>query len=696
MITTKEQMEELLADVKSGKPLDLTAHYFSVGVLQALNQRGAFPANQWNQFNGENDCQFLVNMLLMAKDHRTPTPAQQRKIGAVLSGVAKMLKMDTADRAKMKTVWAQERAKKDSEKPKLMTVNDLTTEQQELIAKAKNGENVLVDACIGSGKTTTIQVLCSEMKDKRILYLTYNTLLKLDAKQKTQNFNAQVTNYHGYVYGVLINSGIKVGISDLIQQFNKLKPDLPKKFDLIILDEYQDIELEIAKMLQHIKNQNSNVQVVAVGDMQQKIYDKTTLNVPDFIDEFLGEYHILRFTKCFRLNKEHAAMLGRIWGKEIDGINQNCQVKYMNEDEVVSYLSKQNPADILCLGARTGSMSDTLNKLEDSFPDVFNKNTVYASIADEDRQSVSPSNETAIFTTYDSSKGLERKICVVFDFYLDYWIIRLKKPMTSYSILRNVFCVAASRGKNEIIFVTSPTHALLTEEMLLQGRKQNHIFSKPFPIADMFSFKYKEDIEECYRFLKIKKLETKESAIKITSHDGLIDISPCIGIFQEVNFFHDYNIEDTINFTAQLHNDRTFRPMKEATLEEKILYVTMMETNQERYVTQVKTPFISDEQASQIYDRLGTVFNGNETVQQDCEIEFYDEYDNLCTAKGRVDVVKGDIIYELKFVSELNIYGLHTDGNQLYYDVSAGLPYCLTAFFTASRTGAVSSVSDNA
>ena len=44
----------------------------------------------------------------------------------------------------------------------------------------------------------------------------------------------------------------------------------------------QDIEQEFAEMLWKIKEANPSMQIVAVGDMQQKIYDKTTLNVPDF------------------------------------------------------------------------------------------------------------------------------------------------------------------------------------------------------------------------------------------------------------------------------------------------------------------------------------------------------------------------------------------------------------------------------
>lgn len=66
----------------------------------------------------------------------------------------------------------------------VMQLSDLSEEQQSMIALAKSGKNVLVDACIGSGKTTTIQVLCNEIPDKKVLYLTYNTLLKIDARDK--------------------------------------------------------------------------------------------------------------------------------------------------------------------------------------------------------------------------------------------------------------------------------------------------------------------------------------------------------------------------------------------------------------------------------------------------------------------------------------------------------------------------------
>ena len=200
----------------------------------------------------------------------------------------------------------------------------LTNEQELFIKKALSGENILVDACVGSGKTTAIQALCTRFpKERKILYLTYNKLLKIDAKEKIKGRNVTVTNYHGYAWRCLIRKGIRTGVSDLIQEFNKKKP-LVETFDLIVLDEYQDIDQEIADMLDYIVSNNHGAQLVAVGDMKQKIYDKTVLEVEEYIEKFLGKHIELEFTKCFRLPNDYAQKLGRIWKKKICGVNSEC------------------------------------------------------------------------------------------------------------------------------------------------------------------------------------------------------------------------------------------------------------------------------------------------------------------------------------------------------------------------------------
>ena len=47
-------------------------------------------------------------------------------------------------------------------------MNQLSNEQQLFIDYALAGHNILVEACIGSGKTTAIQALCNRLAGKRV------------------------------------------------------------------------------------------------------------------------------------------------------------------------------------------------------------------------------------------------------------------------------------------------------------------------------------------------------------------------------------------------------------------------------------------------------------------------------------------------------------------------------------------------
>lgn len=531
----------------------------------------------------------------------------------------------------------------------------LTVEQQNFIDSALTGNNVLVDACVGSGKTTAIQQLCMAFpRNKRILYLTYNKLLKIDAKEKIKGKNITVTNYHGFAYLCLIRTGIKAGISDLIQVFLNKKPSVGA-YDLLVLDEYQDIDQEISDMLTYIKECNPDMQIVAVGDMKQKIYDKTALDVQQFIDGFVGKREDLEFTQCFRLSRDIAEMLGRVWEKKIIGVNQECKISYLSEKKVVKFLSEQQPEDILCLGARNGLMSRTLNTLEDKYSPKYNKKTVYASISDSDRSgSTEPSKETAIFTTYDSSKGLERKICVVFDFTESYWAVRRDMPEQKYEILRNIFCVAASRGKEQIIFVEHD-EAMLSEQSLSTPNKTNHKF-KNMQISEMFDFKYKEDVEECFGLLDIKKIDREDTTvIKIENHEDLIDQAPCIGIYQEASFFEKYDIDKDIELYKLLNKDKKVDATKYKTLDKKILYLISLETSQNRYIRQVNRKIVEDEQRVELENRLLEIFTKQDDSQEICEIQFAKKKGGIFefSAVGYADVIKNKVVYELKFVSEL-------------------------------------------
>ena len=530
----------------------------------------------------------------------------------------------------------------------------LSEEQELFIDKALEGNNILVDACIGSGKTTSIQQLCLRYPvTTHILYLTYNRLLKLDAKEKIKQNNVMVTNYHGFASLYLNKVRSSVGMADLIQEFIKIKPPFPI-YDVLVIDEYQDIDHELSEMLEIIKATNPAMQIIAVGDMEQKIYNKTVLDVREFIDRLLGEHLTMTFTQCFRLNKEHAAMLGRVWGKTIIGTNEKCEILNMPSHKVADFLSNYEPGDILCLGSRTGAMTSVLNELERKRRDKFNKNTVFASIADYDSvgSKVHPKYNDAIFTTFDSSKGLERKICVVFDFEDGYWYYRARKPLQSYEILRNIFCVAASRGKEKIVFVND--RGLLSAYTLSTPTKEQNI--QEVSISELFQFKYVESVEECYSLIQKTKIPVEDnSVIDIMSRDGLIDLSPCIGIYQEASYFEGYNIDKAVQFYKEIHkdDDNKYEEAFTWSTEKKILFLTSKETKQNRYLEQVSIPYVSGKKKEQIHQRLSTVFNRSETVQKNCYLSLKYNNNKSLMAQGIADVVKDGIVYELKFVSDL-------------------------------------------
>ncbi len=330
----------------------------------------------------------------------------------------------------------------------------------------------------------------------------------------------------------------------------------------------------------------------------------------------------------------------------------------MIKEEVVTFLAQQDPADILCLGARTGALSDTLNTLEEAYPHRFNKKTVYATISEHDSMGkAEPREDSAIFTTYDSSKGLERKICVIFDFTESYWQVRISKPQQSYLILRNIFCVAASRGKERVIFVKSEDD-MLSERTLSTFVETNRKF-EDLDMSEMFEFKYREDVEQCFSQLRIRRLTSGAPApIEIKSTDGLIDLSPCIGIYQEAVFFDHYQIDAAIKLKLLFNPEwsRLYtKEVKNSSLDEKILFLVSLDTKQKRYRTQVRTPFVNQVQSQLIKARLNTRLKPDEYAQVECRIDFAAQENGALqfSAKGFADVVKGNTVYELKFVSEL-------------------------------------------
>lgn len=529
------------------------------------------------------------------------------------------------------------------------------TEEQEAIIKAvEEGHNVFVDACIGAGKTTTLNDICITLKNKKILYLTYNKLLKEDAKKQIRGRNVEVHNYHGFVYRYLMAYRIPYthqnGIKDFIKNVHSGDIRMPQ-YDVILVDEYQDINEDASNLIKTIDTfQNKEVQFVFVGDMKQKIYDTTRINVlEDCIFSLRKDYKQMDLTNCFRLNEEHAKVLGNIWNKKIKGVNPNQRVEIISYDKDFLYekISEYENEDVLILSPFRNniSLNQFINYIEKENPKKYNKKNLYITISDTDNSN-KPLDNSMIVTTFDGSKGLERKLAIVFGFETDALAYRSEK--SNREIIKNLFLVAASRGKNEIFFVQE--NQILTErnfDLFLLNRKMENHYSP----SKMFDFSFDEDIQSCFEMLETKEIKTsKKSEIKVVLNDFNITLAPVIGIYQEAIFFKDWSYQKILDsYKEELPIVKYIKKTKPKTKIKKVLALTAVETNLMRYYNQAIEEFIDIDEEVELIERL------KERLDQDLnsQIKVEMELDKHTNISGFIDTIKDGLPYELKFVDQL-------------------------------------------
>lgn len=553
----------------------------------------------------------------------------------------------------------------------------LSAEQQKVVDAVCAGQNVVVDACIGSGKTSTIQELCAQLGGERqVLYLTYSKLLKRDAQNRVGQ--AKVQNFHGIVYPWLLRLGIKCGLGESVAQFNKnfeavTEAGFPR-YDVMVVDEYQDLTEEYAQLLLNIKSLNPRMQVVLVGDMEQKVRSDTVLDVRRFVGELCGEALLVPFTQSFRMGVEMGELLGDAWNKPIVGVNAGQQVEEMGMGPAKTLIASLDPSQVLCLGSRNGLMSEMLNVLETQYPEKYNKNTVYASIRDGDANA-EYGDSTAVFTTFDSSKGLERPVAVVFDFDESFWDLRLRMPNVDPVILRNVFLVAASRGKERVVFVRgqdagdsirSKIGFIPTERFLRLPAVEAPEYGRELEPAQCFDFKYAENVEECFGLLSRRRLDDGTgTVIDIDRTDGLIDLSPAVGHYQEALYFSGYDASKEItahagkSSTADRVGPIAKRLLRRNELDawKGALLLSAIDTEQMRYAEQVDRVVDATAEAA-LKARLATLLPPNAPVQVHTRLQGVAyRSDGLGTQMdfgGFMDVVYEGAAYELKFTTELS------------------------------------------
>lgn len=85
-VTVLRRLFDLRAAYETGKRVDLTSDYFSRAVLADLWQNGAFPPNEYNRGNGDNDYKFLLDLF---NQHHEFTERERAKVWVLLNRTIK-------------------------------------------------------------------------------------------------------------------------------------------------------------------------------------------------------------------------------------------------------------------------------------------------------------------------------------------------------------------------------------------------------------------------------------------------------------------------------------------------------------------------------------------------------------------------------------------------------------------------------
>jgi hypothetical protein len=195
---------------------------------------------------------------------------------------------------------------------------EASAEQQLVCDHICLGENVVVDACAGSGKSTTILTVANALPKKRFLQITYNAMLRKEFKEKVAECgldNIEVHTYHSFAVKYFFrdahtDTGIRhllysyskssnssgdphLGVTDRVRSeeaFSPLPdevtddlvtyPEIPA-FDIVVLDETQDMTLlyyRLVTYILHVICNKNYIKVILGSDVSEVSSVEATRN----------------------------------------------------------------------------------------------------------------------------------------------------------------------------------------------------------------------------------------------------------------------------------------------------------------------------------------------------------------------------------------------------------------------------------
>ena len=352
-------------------------------------------------------------------------------------------------------------------------MNPLSAEQAHILSHIKNGKNVVVDSCAGTGKTTLILSVAKALEDKKLLQMTYNSMLRYEVKDRVKR--SQITNMKVHTFHSLaVKYYLPTSFTDTGLRYILLK-DLPPctslpRFDVLVLDEAQDMTfIYFQFMVKVARDTGSPIQLLILGDYMQGLYefkgaDIRFLTLADIIWKNFPYLGTSDFEKCtmkmsYRITKPMCSFINRVMlGRDrMDACKEGEPVTYIRntrqnmERIVASEILKlfdegYVPSDIFVLGPSVKGVNSNIRQLEN----ILSERGIpcHVPMLENDKIDERVIDKKVVFSTFHCVKGRERKIVFVMGFDNSYF--RCYARTLPKDICPNTLYVAATRATERL------------------------------------------------------------------------------------------------------------------------------------------------------------------------------------------------------------------------------------------------------
>ena len=374
------------------------------------------------------------------------------------------------------------------------TLNEMSEEQLIIYNEIQNGNNVIVDAIAGSGKSTCILSIAKKLNNIIFLQMTYNSMLRHEIKEKTTIYNIQNMNIHTYhslaVKYYMLSAHTDTQIRYIL--YNDVPPRIAlPQFHILVIDETQDMSfLYFQFIIKFCKDVGQHIQLFILGDYMQGLYDFKGADIRflTMAQDIWKHFPLLKkqlFTKCslkvsYRIthpisNFVNNVMLGQ---PRLSANRDGEPVVYYKKGRTAAEkfvvhtiftLLEQGylPSDIFILGGSVKGMNSAIRKMENAI--VERNIPCHVPMFETDKIDERVINGKIVFSTFHSVKGRQRKFVFIMGFdntYFSYYARNLNKM-----ICPNTLYVGCTRSTHRLYLIESDQYAT---DRPLEFLKMNH------------------------------------------------------------------------------------------------------------------------------------------------------------------------------------------------------------------------------